>query len=114
MISMLDTHQTVKNLTAAEFTDAEAEALTAAHKGAVDVDLSNLATKADHVVLRGEFEGLRGEFATLRGRFRAFPGVVDAKIERAKTALIKWVVGMGFAQVAMPIALLRLIPGFHP
>jgi hypothetical protein len=83
--------------------------------------LSNLATKADHGVLRSEFEGLRGgvealrdEFATLRGDLSAFRGEVAAKIERAKTELIKWVVGMGLAQVAMLIALLKLIPKAHP
>ena len=146
MISTLDTHETVKSLTAVGITDAQAEAVTAALKGAVDVDLSNLATKADHGVLRSEFEGLRGEvealrdefaamrdeFAALRGEFSAlrgeftalrgelrrglgaFRGEVEAKIERAKTELIKWVVGMGLAQVAMLIALLKLIPGAHP
>jgi hypothetical protein len=141
MISTLDTHETVKSLTAAGFTEAQAEAVTTALKGAVDIDLSNLATKADHLVLRGDFEGLRGdfeglrgdfealrseftglrgeftalrgEFATLRGEFGVLRGEVDAKIERAKTELVKWVVGMGFAQVAMLIALLKLIPGTH-
>jgi hypothetical protein len=47
MISALDTHETVKRLTAAGFTDAQAEALTAAVKSAVDVDLSNLVSKTD-------------------------------------------------------------------
>jgi hypothetical protein len=69
-------------------------------RNAVDIDLSNLATKTDLAVLRGEFAALRGE--------------LEAKIERTKADLIKWVVGMGFAQVAMLIALLRLIPGIHP
>jgi hypothetical protein len=47
MISALDTHETVKSLTAAGFTDAQAEALTAAVKQAVDFDLSNTATKTE-------------------------------------------------------------------
>jgi hypothetical protein len=47
MISALDTHETVKSLTAVGFTDAQAEALTAAVKQAVDIDLSNIATKTD-------------------------------------------------------------------
>jgi hypothetical protein len=132
MISGLDTHETVKSLTAAGFTDAQAEALTAALKRAVDIDLSDLTTKADLAVLRGEFEmlrsevktelaalrgefrALRGEFGALRGEFGALRGEVDAKIERAKNEMIKWVVGMGFAQVAMVVALLRLLGGAHP
>ncbi len=69
-------------------------------RNAVDIDLSNLATKTDLAVLRGEFAALSGE--------------LEAKIERTKADLIKCVVGMGFAQVAMLIALLRLIPGIHP
>jgi hypothetical protein len=31
-----------------------------------------------------------------------------------KTELIKWVLGIGFAQVAAIVALLRLFPGAHP
>jgi hypothetical protein len=121
MISGLDTHETVKRLIGAGFTDAQAEAVTAAVKGAVDLDLSNLATKADLEALRAEFAMLRGEFAALRGEFGALRGEVgvqraelEAKIERSKVDMIKWVVGMGFAQVAMVVALLRLIGGGHP
>ena len=73
--------------------------------------MSGLATKMDLAVLYGEFEALRAE---LRGRFAALRGEVDANIERAKAELIKWVIGMAFAQVAMLLALLRLIPGIHP
>jgi hypothetical protein len=121
MISTLDTHQAVKNLAAAGFTDAQAEAVTTALRNAVDIDLSNLGTKADLAVLRAEiddlrreFETLRGEFGVLRGELGVLRGEIDAKVERAKTELIKWVVGMGFAQVAILVALLRLIPGIHP
>jgi len=163
MISALDTHETVKSLMAAGFTDLQAEAVTGALKRTVDIDFANLATKVDLAMqrgefevlrgefevlrgefgalrsefegLRGDFEGLRGEFVALRGEFgalrgefavlrgefgalrgefAALRGEVDAKIERAKTELVKWVVGMGFAQVAMLVALLRLIPGAHP
>jgi hypothetical protein len=39
MITALDTHETVKSLTAAGFTNAQAEALTPAVKQAVDIDL---------------------------------------------------------------------------
>jgi hypothetical protein len=89
VISALDTHETVKSLTAAGFTDAQAEALTAAVKRAVDIDLSNLATKTDVADLRRE--------------------MADVKAE-----LVKWVVGVGFAQVAMILAVLKLFPAVHP
>ena len=89
MISALDTHETVKSLTAAGFTDAQAEALTAAVKQAVDVDLSNIATKTDISDLRREVAEMKAE-------------------------LVKWVVGVGFAQVATILAVLRLFPAGHP
>ena len=89
MISALDTHETVKRLTAAGFTDAQAEALTAAVKQALDIDLSNLATKSDIADVRREMAEMKAE-------------------------LVKWVVGVGFAQVATTLAVLKLFPSGHP
>ena len=89
MISALDTHQTVKRLTAAGFTDAQAEALTSAVKEAVDIDLSNLATKSDTAEVRREMAEMKAD-------------------------LVKWVVGVGFAQVATILAVLKPFPGAHP
>ena len=89
MISALDTHETVKSLTAAGFTNAQAEALTAAVKQAVDIDLSNIATKTDIADLRREMADMKAE-------------------------LVKWVVGVGFAQVATILAVLKLFPAAHP
>jgi hypothetical protein len=54
MISALDRHETVKSLTAVGFTDAQAEALTAAVKQAVDIDPSNIAPKTDITDVRRE------------------------------------------------------------
>jgi hypothetical protein len=89
MISSLDTHQTVKRLTTAGFTDARAEALTAAVKHAVDIDLAHLATKSDIADVRRE--------------------MAEMKAER-----VKWVVGVGFAQVATMLAVLKLFPSGYP
>jgi hypothetical protein len=89
LISTLDTHETVKSLTAAGFTDAQAKALTAAVKRAVDIDLSNIATKTDIGELRREMSEMKAE-------------------------LVKWVVGVGFAQVATTLAMLKLFPAAHP
>lgn len=46
MISALHTHEVVKELKAAGFTDEQAEAVTRAVRRAQDIDLSNLVTKA--------------------------------------------------------------------
>jgi hypothetical protein len=75
LISTLGPNETGKSLTAAGLTKAQAEALTAAVKPAVDIDLSNIATKTDIAELRREMSEMKAEFA-------------------------KWVVGVGFAQVA--------------
>ena len=83
MISSLDTHESVKSLTAAGFTDAQAEALTAVLKRAVDIDLSNIATKTDLADLRRE---LSAEVADLR-----------REIAQLELRLIKWVIGVGIA-----------------
>jgi hypothetical protein len=70
LISTLDTHETVKSLVAAGFTDARAEALTAAVKRAVEIDLSNIAAKTDIAALRREMSEMKAE-------------------------LVKWLVGVG-------------------
>jgi hypothetical protein len=84
MISALDTHETAKSLTAVGFTDAQAEALTAAVNQAVDIDLSNIATKTE---------------------------ITDSRREMAET---KAELGVGFAQVATILAVLKLFPAAHP
>jgi hypothetical protein len=122
VISALDTHETVKRLTAAGFTDAQAEALTAAVKNAVDIDLSKLATKTDIADLR---HATKTDIADLRHatetdiadlRHETKIDIADLRREMAeiKAELVKWVVGMGFAQVAMILAVLKLFPTAHP
>jgi hypothetical protein len=88
-LSTFDTRETVKSLTAAGFSDAQAEALTAPVRQAVDIDLSNIVTKAD---------------------------IGDVRREMAETQAeqVKWVVGVGFAQVATILAVLKFFPGSHP
>ena len=92
-ITSIDTHQTVKDLTAAGFTDAQAEALTSALRQAQNIDLSSFATKSD----------LSREIAEVR-----------REIAEVKAELIKWMIGVGFAQVATILAVLKLFPAGHP
>ena len=93
-ITSIDTHQTVKDLTAAG-SACQAEALTSALRQVQQIDLSDLATKAD-------IADVRREMAT------------KAELAEMKAELIKWVVGVGFAQVAMILAVLKLFPAGHP
>ena len=67
------------------------ELVTRAVVKARDIDLTSLATRAD----------LAG-FAT------------KADLAELTAELIKWVVGIGFAQIATIIAILKLFPGAHP
>jgi hypothetical protein len=46
-VTSLDTHEVVKELLAAGFTGDQAEAVTRVVRRSQDIDLSNLATKAD-------------------------------------------------------------------
>jgi len=68
------------------------------------IDLSDLATKADLASAIGDLRSeMKLEFANIR-----------REMAEMKTELIKWVLGIGFAQVAAIVALLRLFPGGHP
>lgn len=58
-----DTHEIVKELTKAGFTEAQAEAVTRAVKKGQDVDLAHLATKADLAETKADL--LKGVFGAL-------------------------------------------------
>ena len=77
------------------------------------VDLSDLATKADLAALRAEM-ATNGELAGLRNEMKLEFANVRREIAEMKTELIKWVLGIGFAQVAAIVALLKLLSGAHP
>ena len=86
---MFDTHAIARALTAADFTPAQADALTdavrrAAEHDAAGVDVGTLATKDDVAAL------LRAEIAVLELR------------------LVKWIVGTGIAVAGLVVAALRL------
>ncbi len=84
--TVFDTHEIARSLTAADLTDAQADAITvavrrAAEHDAAAVDVDALATKSD----------LRVEIAALELR------------------LVKWIVGTGVACAGLVIAALRLL-----
>jgi hypothetical protein len=60
-----------------------------------------LATKAD----------LEGAGALVRGELKAAEARLETKIEQARADTVKWVIGVGFAQAATILAVLRLFPG---
>jgi hypothetical protein len=110
-ITALDTHQTVKDLTAAGFTDSQAEALAYALRQAQQIDLSELATKSDLVELRG---AAKSDFVELRGATRAEFAELRREMAEMKAELIKWMAGMAVAIVGAIVAVLKLFPAGHP
>lgn len=112
-LTTLDTHELVKDLKAAGFTDDQAEAVTRAVKQAREIDLSDLATKAD---LKSEVAGLRADIALLAAKLDNIAATYATKAELSdlRTDIIRWVFGLMLAQAALIIALLKLIPGIHP
>ena len=97
MTAALDTLQIVKRLKEAGFNDAQAEAVTNVVRDARETDFSQLATKAD--------------VERLAAVTKSDP---TAAVAEVKIDIIKWVVGVGFAQVAMILAVLKLFPSAHP
>lgn len=105
MISSLDTHESVKSLTAAGFSDSQAEALTAVVKRAVDIDFSSLAAKADLAELRRELSSeiavvrheLSSEIAAVRHELSNEIAAARREMAQLELRLIKWVIGVGIA-----------------
>jgi hypothetical protein len=87
----MNTAGAILDLQRAGFTREQVEALT----GYVEsrLDFSHLATKTDLAALKADLEVM---------------------IAESKAELIKWVVGVGFVQVATILAVLKLFPGGGP
>ena len=119
----------------AEF--SEAGAATKSDIGRLETAISDLDHKIDSVRsdLEAKIAGLDGRVAGLQGRVAGLEVKVDALADRVtaveqavervrhelevkfaegKAETIKRVVGVGFAQVAMILAVLRLFPSVHP
>ena len=89
---MFDTHAIARSLTAADLTEAQADAITAAVREAAEhdaagVDVDALATKSD--------------LTALEARLRAESAAIELR-------LVKWIVGTGVAGAGLVIAALRL------
>jgi hypothetical protein len=112
-LTTLDTHELVKDLKAAGFTDDQAEAVTRAVKNARDIDLSDVATKAD---LKSEMAGLRADIALIAAKLDNIAAnyATKAELSEMRNDIIRWVFGLIFAQAALIIALIKLLPGGHP
>ena len=112
-LTTLDTHELVKDLKAAGFTDDQAEAVTRAVKHARELDLSDLATRTD---VKSEVASLRADIALIAAKLDNIAAnyATKAELSNMRTDIIRWVFGLMFAQAALIIALIKLLPGGHP
>jgi len=110
VVIALDTHAVVKELQAAGFSEAQAEAVTRAVGRGQQIDISHLATKAElHAVrddLKSDVDRLSKDIDSLRKEVKAdIDGLrqeVKADISELKVDLLKWVIGaVGFQTVAL-------------
>ena len=96
---MFDTLAIARALTAADFTPAQADALTdavrqAAEHDAAGVAIGTLATKDDVAALK---RAMKAHFAT------------KADLATLELRLVKWIVGTGVAVAGLVVAALRLL-----
>ena len=99
----LDTHEVVKELRAAGFTDEQAEAVTRVVRKAQEIDLSNLATKSDIALLRSEFEVFR---SATKSDIEALRSATKSDIETLRSAT-KSDLQIGLAEVRTEIHAVR-------
>jgi hypothetical protein len=94
----LDTHEVVKELRAAGFTDEQAEAVTRVVRKAQDMDLSNLTTKTDLAVVATRLDLQLGLVAT------------KTELAETKAEILKWMVGsIGIQTVVIIGAVIALV-----
>ena len=94
---MLDTHAVARSLTEAEFTPAQADAITNAVR---------LAAEHGNHVTSDEFKvGL----AELRTEMAALDARLSTQIANVETRLIKWMVGTVITTAGLTVAILRFI-----
>lgn len=98
-----DTQRFVKHLTEKGFTEMQAEALAEEHVALLN---ANLATKADMDALRQE---IKADMDALRQETKAEIARAEARIETAKSDLLKWLLSAMIAQGGLIVALVKLL-----
>ena len=101
-----DTHRFVKRLTDCGFTEQQAEILADEHVALLN---ANLATKADIAGIEAGMDAVRQETKTDIAKVEARIVQVEARIESAKSDLLKWPCGAMIAQGSLIVALVKLL-----
>ncbi len=92
-----DTHRFVKNLTAAGFTETQAETLANEQIRLIE---GNLATKADVAAIKSDLEV----------QIRKVKSDLEVQIQSVKSDLMKWMVGAMTAQTGLLVGLILGLP----
>ena len=124
----VDTLKAYQDLIAANLSDAQAQAIVGVVKTAQETWLEKLATKEDITAVRGEINELRGEINEVRGeidlarkefrheirelesRTEVRFANLEAKIDRVKFDLLKWLLPFLLAQLALVVTILLRTP----
>jgi len=110
---MLDTHAIARSLTAADFTPAQADALTDSLREVTEAGdhVTPDQFKAGQAEVRTEIAELRvevrTEIANLDTRLSTQIAGVRTEIASLETRLIRWMVGTVLATAALPVGILR-------
>ena len=118
---MFDTHAVARSLTAADFTPAQADALTDALRSAAEQGdhVTSDQFKASQAELRAEIASLdtrlstqiaevRTEIASLDTRLSTDIAGVRTEISNLETRLIRWTVGTIIATATLTVGIVRL------
>jgi hypothetical protein len=113
VVTALDTHALVKHLTSVGFSEAQAEALTGALRQSQDIDLSDLATKADLAAVKADVAAVRADLtslaATTKADVAALAVSMKTDLAETKTEILKWMFGsMGVQTIVIIGALVSL------
>ena len=105
----------VDRLQAAGMGEREARALA---EGLDQALREEVATKSDIATVKAELSAdiaavrteLKADIAAVRTELKADIAALRTELAAAKHDMLRWMVGMGFAQVGLTVALIRLLP----
>ena len=111
METMLDTHAVARSLADAEFTPAQADAITNAVRLAAEHGdhVTPDQLKAGLAEVRAEIAAVRTEIAAVDTRLSTQIAGMRTEIANLETRLIRWMVGTVVAAVGLTFGILRFL-----
>ena len=111
---VFDTHRFVRNLTASDFTERQAEALADEQVQLLD---ANLATKADLAAVKADLAAVKADLdvritnvqAALEANLATVKADLEVKIANVQSNLLKWVFAALIAQGGVIVTIVTLL-----